>query len=335
MKPLPTTGEFATFDRLNPTETPLGTNWYVYSDRQIGGTSDITKGVANQNNGRYELQFNPKTGSSDTTQGAAIDLTIGPTITQDSITMQGYAGIGCNLYDSAKCTYWNAQNAQAQSIYFHYSADTDCPYVTFEVSDFDDVADANRPTNKDVRGPGVVWYINLPKTGGNWKAVQIPFSKLLCHGDWPGAKDIPLDITRLAKVQWKIQGSNGSGGVIAIDNVFFPQTVPQSSCPCVPGTTVAKHSLHSVKPSAVFNVQFLSGNMHISFNNNAAIKHGTISFFNAKGSLILSNSFANSNNFTTTLPDKKFLSGVYFVKMNAVDVNGRKVIAQSSVSIVR
>ena len=94
-----------------------------------------------------------------------------------------------------------------------------------ELRDINDVGDADNPNRKELRGPGIVYFRNLPATGGVWRKVLIPFDSLVIHDEWEGYNPIPLDKNNLAKIQWKVQGGQGTSGLYAIDNIYFPENL--------------------------------------------------------------------------------------------------------------
>jgi hypothetical protein len=237
--------------------------------------------------------------------------------------------MGCNTYDTFNCKYWDAKDSGIKSIYFHYIADWDSSKATLEICDINDVSDAANPTKKSLRGPGVVWHRDLPSTGGMWRAVEIPFDSLVCDKNSDGLPNIALDQTKLSKIQWKIKGSEGQSGIFGIDNIYFPGTV---NCFCTSGTV--KRNLHSAQ-KASFNAQYHNGFVYIKLNSKTSFTTGKLSLFRAQGSVISAISLTKTNTATTDLPAKNLPSGVYFVKIEGVDVNGKTVVLQSQVNIFR
>lgn len=317
---------FATFDVYPENQSPLGTYWYAYNDAEIGGNSAVTLGAEiNDATGLLNLNFVENSGSGGAGQGAALEFELGDPIPQSQsggreIQISGFVGIGINLYDSARVEYFDADSAGVTGVYFHYMLDGDAQWATLEISDYYDVPDADDPTRKDGRGSGVVWFINLPPTNGEWVAKQIDFSNLKCHTDWEGAQNIPLDLTRLAKAQWKVQGGKGISGLFAIDNIYLT-TVPSS--PVI-------HTARTVQPSA-FRAALVNGNIKISLDN--SIVNGTAKLVNTRGMVVGTTSFAKNSvaNFSTkTLP-----AGAYFVRVNGTDAKGKAVTMQSAINLVK
>lgn len=320
----PSNGEFATFDRAPYNETPMKTYWYVYNDTDIKGNSKITEGaIEDPESKRLSLEIKEKTGSDGEGQGALIEYQIGAPVMQGANSVEGFVGIGVNVYDSVKSKYWNFKSSGFKSIFFHYITDGDAKMVTLEISDKNDVGDADAPDRKDSRGPGVVYYRNLPPTNSEWRAVEIPLDSFVYHDDWAESKFIALDKENLAKFQWKVQGKEGLSGKFAIDNVYF--------------TT---HSDAVIRPLisnqySPFQVKYLNGRIHAVLDNNACIANGKVSLYNAIGRLMLTNTIKNTNAVSINLSAYKFTPGLYFLKLQGVNTNGKVVNLQSPIHIVK
>ena len=323
---IPTNGLFASFDGAIPNKSPLTeypTYWYAYNDGQIGGSSSVESGaVLDPTTNLLQIQFADGTGSDGIGKGAGLAFKLGEPIPRDTISIQGFVGIGCNLYDSSTNAYWDAQTAGATGIYFEYMCDGDIKNAVVEISDVNDVADAARPDNLDGRGSGIVMFRNLPKTGSAWRKVYIPFDSLLYHDDWAGALDIPLDLTKLAKVQFKVQGGYDMDGVLAIDNVAFPGVTAWGP------VSVNKRTTRLVKTSA-FSASYKNGTVRVNLNNK--FSSGKISLVNTQGAVVASANVAKTASFSAS----KLSAGMYFVRLNAVDANGKAVVMQSPVNIVK
>ena len=329
LSPLPTTGQFAKFETAPKNVCPLNFYWYAYNDKAIGGGAEVTGGATeNLETGLLNLTLTEGTGSPGETGTAAfLQYTLGPVIDKAGVSVQSFVGIGVNLYDSAAATYWNATTDNVSSIYFQYMADGDAKYVTLELSDINDVADKDHPDKADSdRGAGIVWYRNLLPTDGQWVAVEIPFSQLITHDTWEGYNAIPLDATKLAKLQFKVQGAQDAGGYFAIDNVFFPGAPFDVA---VKDFKVASSKLSGI--SAIYR----NGKVNVSWNGNGALDNGKINLINTAGAVVASSSFARTGKLSTSFSTAKLSAGMYFVKLNAIGANGKAVVMQSPVHIVK
>lgn len=298
--------------------------WYAYNDVEIGGNSTVISGAeVNEETGRLDIVFEDGTGSEG--KGAQLLFQIGAPIPQDTIQILGFVGIGCNLYDSATCKYFNATEAGANSVYFEYKANGDMKKATVELSDINDVGDADNPDRSESRGSGVVMFRDLPLTEeDSWAAVQIPFSEFMYHDDWESAVDIPLDVTKLAKLQIKVQGSEGFTGVLAIDNIYFPDGAITH--------TIMRPINRSEK--ATFNANYSNGKINISFNN-SELSNGKISLINTKGAVVKSLPVSNAKSLSTTLSTDNISNGMYIVRFNAKGLNGKSIVRQSKINIVK
>jgi hypothetical protein len=326
LTPLPDAkGLFSNFDIRPYNETKLSgvlkNYWYAYDDGAIKGNSTVTAGAKkNTVTNRLDLDFQSESGSGGQGQGMKLTFTLGDAIQKNAeVQVKAFVGFGCNVYDSSSSTYWDAKAAKADKVYFHYATDGDIPFISLEVSDSMEVADAKNPTRVDHRGDGVLWFRNFPATNGEWVAVEFPLDSLKIHDDWKGAKNIPLIKTALAKFQWKVQGGKGKSGTFAVDNIYFPGW--DSGTPVI-------QKVKGIK-SADFNASLINGNIHVTVGQ--FLNNGTVSLFSSNGTRIASQPVA----FATTFAAKSLPAGMYVVKVSAFDVNGKAVSMQSPVTLVK
>jgi hypothetical protein len=304
--------------------------WYAYNDAEIGGTSKVDAGAAAIEGSKQLALDISATAGSGGSSAPAIKFTFGAPINQAGTMVNGFVGIGINTYDSINCKYWDAKTSGVTSIYFEYTYQGDAKYLTLEISDTNDVGDSKSPARKDKRGKGVVWYKNLLPTGdGVWAKCEIPLSQLSIHGDWVGAKAIPLDLSAITKLQWKVQGGEGQQGQFAIDNIYFPGAT-NVKVGTVPVTYFGSHP----KASA-FHVSYLNGKVNVNLNNTTALSNGRINLVNAKGAVVSSQSIAKTADVAASFSSRNLSSGMYFVNLRAIDANGKAVTMQSPVSIVK
>jgi len=324
----PSESIFASFEGQTPQESPLRTYWYAYNDVEIGGTSTVSEATASQNaeTGRLRIKFADQTGFNNAGKGAALEYTLGQIIPRDTIQILGFVGIGVNLYDSLSSTYFNADSAGITDIYFEYMTDAGAKFVTLEVSDYNDVGDATDPTRKDSRGSGIVWYRNFPPTNGEWKQVQIPLDSLVTHSDWEGYVAIPLDKTRLAKIQWKVQGATGTNGYYAIDNVALPNAdfgVGVNT----PAAGMAK--------AASFKTAYSNGAVRVNWTGATRLANGTVRLVNTRGMVVSSTNIVSGNSFAAKISAANIAAGMYFVSLEGIDVNGKAVASRTVMNIVK
>jgi hypothetical protein len=345
-QPHPANGLFSNFEKGMPVVSsqngnPLGTFWYAYNDHDIGGSSQVLGGTRSDSAGFLTLDWKENSGYNNKGYGAFANFKLGPKIkkqTSDSTVVQGFVGIGVNLYDSANNNYFNAQEGKlgnkgaisgsTKSIYFDYVADLDngCKYMVLEISDSNDVADKAHPARKDKRSSGVVWYRNLPMTT-TWRSVEIPFDSLVIHKNWKGYVAIPLCVTALAKLQFKVQGPENAQGIFQIDNIFFPG--------CDFGFTSVKNSDAHSPSHSEFRATLKNNNLKIFWKPAAGLTKGTIGLFDAKGMLVKTVDATSAKDMVTDISVRTLAAGSYFVKLKGVDAAGTAISQSTSMIIMK
>jgi len=331
---------FSTFEGTYKDQTPLNTYWFAYNDAEIGGTSVISRGAGTDPaTNHLALAFEEGSGSDGVGHAPFIDFTLGKKITKPNAAdtsrkdnVQGFAGIGFNVYDSGSSTFFDAATGKygtagldggVDGIYFEYLADGDFKYMTLEISDIHDVGDASTQTAPYSRGSGIVWYRNFQKTGlETWRSARLRFSDLIVNNTWFGYNDIPLDITRLAKVQFKIQGAEGDGGHLAIDNVYFTPAVG------------VRRSITRQGAADALRAGYRNGIVTVDWKNNRRI-HGRITLLDTKGTVVTSVPMTESATCSSGISAARLSSGLYFIRVTGIDAGGNTVTRQTSVSIVR
>ena len=328
----PAGGLFSTFDKAPYNQSGLKTYWYAYNDADISGSStvDALYATRDEETGKLFIEFQPNSGFGAQGQGAALVYKLGPPIPRDTISILGFVGIGCNLYDSAKVKYWDATTDGANSVYFEYMTDAGAKYLTLELSDINDVGDADNPTRKEMRGSGIVYYRNFPATGAAWKQVLIPFDSLVTHDTWEGYNHIPLDKTKLAKIQWKVQAGNGTEGVYAIDNIYFPG----ADFGLIPDPVVSGKSARSAN-TAGLQASFVNNTIRINWNGASKLAGGKVSLINTRGVVVGNVNVARSSSIATGISMGSLPAGMYFIRLNATDAAGKAVVMQAPVTIVK
>lgn len=102
----------------------------------------------------------------------------------------------------------------------------------------------------------------------------------------------------------------------------------QSACPFVRFRTAA---------SAPLSAFYTRGGISVNWNAGSDISKGTVSLVNIKGVTVASTSVnANNGSIGAKLGLKSALpAGMYFVRVNALGVNGRQIVRQVPVNIVK
>jgi hypothetical protein len=339
----PAKGLISSFENPLKNATPLGTYWFAYDDHENFGNSSITRGaVVDHTKGLFPLDWSDSnTGFNNSGYGASIQMQFGKAFKQvntmgDTTDIQGFTGIGIATYDSANALYFNMTTGKlgamggtgsTESIYFEYLADGDFRYLTLEVRDSNDVPDKNTPTKKDMRGKGIVWYRNLPKTGPNlWRSVCIPFDSLITHSNWKNYKHIPLDKTKLATIQFRAQGPEGKKGTIQIDNVYFPKIVFNNE------TSVQNDIIRSGQQSA-FRAFYRNGFVRVDWEPMRGLTSGKFCLIDSKGAIVKNERIAPASSLDFAalgIP-----AGLYFVFMNGADKTGKMISQQAPITILK
>jgi hypothetical protein len=323
-------GWFATFDALPYSQTPLkpATYWYAYNDAEAGGTSTISESCASRipATNRLELKFVPQSGSFDMGQGAALEYTLGASIPKDTIRISGFAGVGVNIFDSLTSSYFNADSAGVTDVYFEYITTGSAKNITLEISDVNDVSDATHQERGNSRGAGIVYYRNFPATNGSWRMVKIPLDSLVIHDSWAGYVPVPFNKSHLAKLQWKVQGSEGTNGIFAIDNIAL---VGGSF-----GVPVVKKAACTAAPAA-FSASYCHDMVNVCWKGTAVLLRGKISLVTTKGAVIASKDIRSGSSITTSLSAARIPAGMYLARLKALDSRGNAVVRQMPVGIVK
>lgn len=325
LRSLPKNDLFNSFDkdRYDATTTS-GTYWYAFDDVQYGGSSNILYGATrNPSNSLYDLVLIDGTGYNDTGKGAKVTCRFGDVVLGTGyIRERGFAGIGCNLYDSSKAIYWNAYGEKVKNIYFQYNTTGNISFITFEVMDRLDVGDKYNPDRKYSRGNGIVYFRRLPPTNGRWITVNIPFDSLKIPKEWADKNVEPLNTSGLAKIEWKVQGSEGVTGTLAIDNVFFPCRVIDLGMYVDPKWYVCydakddsvgvDHQTINKKKNDLITV--VSSGSSLKIVNANHYSEWNVELLDCSGKRIATCSGAGDN---ITLPVNKLSSGMYFVHIDS------------------
>jgi len=270
-----------------------------------------------------------KKGHSNT-NGAFIGFNMGSGWNDpDGENIRGFVGIGTELAPT-KGGFFNANtgitaahlpepselSGKVEGIYFMYRT---IGMGTLVISVIDSAALA-RTTEADA-----TYSVKVPGTDGAWAAARIPWDKFAVPG-W-SSWTRPLDLTKIAELQFRHEANQGMGS-IAIDNVYFYGT----------GFTVGVQTLRSkVNSATAMRATYSRGSINVNWNAPSQISSGKISLVNIKGVTVASQSVkASGSNVAAKLSTKGALpTGMYFVRIDARDVNGKRVVQQVPVNIVK
>jgi hypothetical protein len=319
----------------------LGHYWYVYDDQKtktdngVKGTSEIgndgvEKDCASPNVDVTKGECEVLIQTDPTGNYLSGEFELGKALKIDGENVQPFVGIGTNLYDEKAATlaFFDADAAGVKGLYFEYRTSGEVGKVTFEVQDKWD-ADSTATG----RPAASVYYIDLPATGGVWNKANVAFSKLVQHTSWAVVNEwnaanptkVALDTKNLAKFQFKIQDGSGKTGVLQIRDVY---TLGASGVSAK--YAVSKRSLESLR--ATYN----RGVVGVSWAAAQNIASGKVSLVNVKGRTIASAPLVKAGGkVTANLGKGSIPTGMYFVRINAKDVQGKKVVQQVPLSIVK
>jgi hypothetical protein len=312
----------------------LGFYWYPYDDTKTvvdagtpAGTSAITAGVGAVEgyDGEGLLVGNDAGGDGNS---AYIEFNMGNSMKIGGNTVSPFIGLGADLYDAENDgELYNATAAGVEGIYFEYITHPGITSLDVEVQDFYDI-------NKD-RPESAVRYIKIAGTDGQWASATIPFSILTIHDEWEdvaawysgaGAAQ-KLDLTRLAKIQLKYQGG-GEGYYLGLDNVYL-----------LGGSEISVKYIGSKASRAAANLRatYTRGTVGVSWNAASSIASGKVQLINTKGRVVASAPIAkgSANKVSASLGAGRLPTGMYFVRVNAKDVTGKKIVQQTPISIVK
>jgi len=304
-------------DNISVNQNVLGGYWYAYTDvegrKGVGTASTIDAG-------QWDDPYYPDGPSLEVTgqklgygqtDGAFIQFTMGtPYEDANKNTVQPFVGLGTDL-DTNDWKYYDASSVT--QIWFRYRTSG---FDELYVEVYDEYAD----TTDDAE----VFFIKIPGTSGEWKVAQVPLN-ILRLPEWaenrPGAT---LDKTKLKKIQFKNQSTKS--GSIQIDDVYLS------------GATVGVKLVGSKAKAAgsALRAAYSRGKIGVNWNNGASIASGKIQLVNTKGRVVASAPIAKTaGKVTASFGAGSIPTGMYFVRVNAKDVNGRAIVSQTSVSVVK
>ncbi|MCL2183468.1 MAG: hypothetical protein FWB85_08370 [Chitinispirillia bacterium] len=327
--------DFDDYDE-SPRKNKFGWYWYNYDDNEAGGSAIIT-GLTEDPYGKRD----PVTGEFmpgmvmdvagkgvEGSNAAHIDFEINDAMfdeTGTGLRISSFVGIGTNFYDDLADTKLYQSMGSHTGIFFRFKASAAVDFITVE---FNDNQNVERIEQHGTDG-GQVWYAKIPVANTNWNTAVVSLSDLslplwIKEGDWRYGK--PFDKSKLAKIQFKYAGSGE--GSLTIDDVYF-----------VGGNTEAgiRHAVSSKAKAAGIRASYGRGGVNVNWNAAAPIASGKISLINTKGRVVASSSVAKTagSNISVNLGKGVLPSGMYFVRVDARDVNGKRIVQQAPVTVVR
>jgi hypothetical protein len=259
------------------------------------------------------------------------------------VTMNPFVGIGTNLYAdtatvAANLNFFNAESEGVEGLYFEYRT-FGVSALTFEVQDQYDVPEAGQPLGSPtVRPETAIWYINLPgnaEGNADWQKATVPFRVLTTHTEWDGVRAwstqnptlAALQKNALAKFQFKIEGTENDVGGFYIRNAYFLDAT---------GSKIARVATGN-RTAPGLRATYNRGVVAVNWNAASTVASGKVSLVNTRGRVISSAPIANisGNRITANLGSGTIPTGMYFVRIDARDMNGKRVTQQIPMSIVK
>lgn len=327
---------FSTFDNRftangGYAQNALGQYWYAYNDESgrkdagaTGSASTIDAGTTNdeyyQDGPSLDMTADNVFGYKDT-KGAFIQFTMGEEFKdKQGNTVLPFVGLGSNLADvDNNGPLYNGTGLT--HIWFRYKTSG------FEEL-YVEVSDEYNLSHDDYE----VFYTKLPGTT-EWKVAKVPLSALKLPS-WaknrPGSANKDLNKAKLAKIQFKNQSA--ADGTLQIDDVYFVGSNLGLNDVGV-GVKLAGSKVNGVNG---LRATYRRGNVGVSWNAAQSVTEGKVQLVNTKGRVVASVPItAASGKVTADLSASTIPTGMYFVRVNAKDVNGKKIVQQAPISIVK
>jgi len=330
--------KFSDFDGDDPLQNERGYYWYNYTDEVGGGQSFIFPDALTTNEHTGETIMNT-VGKGRTANGAYVNLSWGGQYSKPGETakISPFVGIGANLCNIDEMKFFS--NAKPfTGVYFEYKTEGAVNFVNFEVTDDADAIDS--AADKD----GEVLYTKL-KASAEWRSATVPFSKLVLpswaktnakrrkatvdHPKNNGLKYNQLNLDALSAIKFKLEGEEGAEGKLYIDNVYFYGADAWGEYGAV---KVGFKGGKAIGLRATYN----RGVVGVNWNAAQNIASGKVSLVNVKGRTVATAPLVKAGGkISANLGKGTIPTGMYFVRINAKDVQGKKVVQQVPLSVVK
>jgi len=222
---------------------------------------------------------------------------------------------------------YDAGSVANAGVYFLYKTDFGpTGYVGFEAHD-----------NYAFVNPdgGEVYGVRLPGTGGEWKSAIVPFSRMKLPSWAPKdrtGKWEAFDKSTIAKLQFKVNAP--ASGEIAVDNVYVIGAEGWSKPNETPPQSVK--FIGKAAKSLGLRATYSRGVVGVNLSTAASVVNGKVALVNTKGRVVASAPIAaNGTKVTAKLGAGNIPTGMYFVRVTAKDVNGKRIVQQTPVSVVK
>jgi hypothetical protein len=308
-----------------------GYYWFSYDDGEAGGASEIAGLKENPHvEGTYIMDAEGAGRSG--TNGAKIDFTPGASFSKpgETVVIAPFVGIGVNVYDDDNTS--DFLNASAfTGVYFEFNTSANVNFFDLEITD--DLDAVGKAADAD----GEVLYTKIEGSGGTWKSATVPFSNLVLP-TWVATSGVrrqppnnTLNKSKLAQLKFKHTGptADGSEASIAIDNVYFygADNWGEAGSVRLAGSKAKATGLRATYSRGVVGVNWSAAQ---------SVATGKISLVNVRGRVVASAPIKMAGSkVTANLGAGTIPTGMYFVRVNAKDVNGKKIVQQAPLSIVK
>jgi hypothetical protein len=322
------------FEGSDALQNELGYYWYHYDDAKAGGNSTISEEWLIPGYLEGSLVMNTTDRGKDWAgNGAFIEfITDANFISTAKGDVRPFVGIGVNLSDSLEIPGGSPKYLDASGftgIYFNHSTGAGVEYVDVEITD------KNDHTGYAADNDGEVFFTKIKgSTAGEWHSAYIKWSDLVLP-KWAkengerrkGQTYADLKLNQLSGIKFKIQGT-GISGHLAIDNLYFVGSGTFSV-----GTRYAASS--KVRAEGL-RATYARGVVGVNWGTAQNIKSGKVSLVNVKGRTVAAAPLTIANGkVTANLSKGTIPTGMYLVRVNAKDVQGKKVVQQVPLTIVK
>jgi hypothetical protein len=302
------------FETLPKNQNAAGFYWYAYNDaagRTVSAQAEYSEifGGVTPNPllpTKPDITIDGLKGSGGG-DGAFIDFTLGPTYLQGVNVIKPFVGVGTRLADELNVSHLNA--ATSTGISFDYkTTGADIDYIRMEVKDERNL------------GAGIVHFVLVPSTKGEWKSATIPWSKLVLpdYNEVALIADKTLHIGSLEQIQWTFQGDPKKAGSLSIDNVKITGM-----------TKIGPADVGIIASSGNGRGQGLtaraSGNgLQVAYRFPAGRNVGVVELMDTRGKVLSrSNVDVQGGSRTLALPMGAATKGVHFVRLKTLNGAGR------------
>lgn len=270
----------------NDYKTNMGSEWFTYTDVADEGKSTVTPVTK-----KDEIFFTMTAeGYNNSEYAAKIDFKLD----KGDFEYDPFVGLGFEMAADGE----PVDISSATGISFFYKGN------------FGDADCALKIESKSVTELGADFSYDLPAST-EWKEVNITWDKFL-QPKW--AEPVELDLKRVPKFQWQIQGETGSTGTLWIDDIHligYPIDSPTDAHP--------KNNLHTTNKSDLHAFIRNGSDLYITFSAN---RPGPVrlSLYDLNGKLMGDQiQDIKGTGYQTVRIDERLKSSCYIVKFSTAD----------------